>query len=69
MYVQLEPSLPMHVLDRGDGLAIGVIDYGVEHHLLWVVALDADGTIWCVPNPRVRLQPNWSMGRQIGPAS
>ncbi len=28
-----------------------------------VVALDGSGEIWCAPNPKVRLQANWSMGR------
>ncbi|WP_281399892.1 hypothetical protein [Sphingomonas sabuli] len=26
--------------------------------------MDDGGEIWCVPNPQVRLQTNWSMGRQ-----
>jgi len=37
--------------------------------LLWVVGLDDGGEIWCVPNPQVRLQANWSMGRSKKPAT
>lgn len=44
------------------------IDYGQEHHLIWVVALDATGEIWAVPNPEVRVQNNWTMGRSVKPA-
>lgn len=62
-FTRLEPPIPLHVMDRGDGLAFGVIDYGAEHNLLWVTALDATGEIWCAPNPQVRMQKNWSMGR------
>ena len=62
-FTRLEPPLPVHVLDRGDGLAFGVIDYGAEHHLLWVTAMNETGEIWCAPNPKVRMQSNWSMGR------
>ncbi|MHB9879465.1 hypothetical protein ACSMXM_07360 [Pacificimonas sp. ICDLI1SI03] len=62
-FTRLEPPLPLHVIGRGDGLAFGVIDYGAEHNLLWVTAIDATGEIWCAPNPQVRMQPNWSMGR------
>ena len=63
MFTQLNPPIPMKVIDKGDGLAIGVIDYGAEHDLLWVTAIDATGEIWCAPNPRVRMQKNWSLGR------
>ncbi|CAM3212732.1 hypothetical protein SPAN111604_10845 [Sphingomonas antarctica] len=62
-FTQLDPPLPMTVEDRGDGYAVAVIDYGQEFDLLWVVALDASGEIWCAPNPKVRMQGNWSMGR------
>lgn len=48
---------------KGKGLAHVLIDYGPEHHLLWVVFLDDGGEIWAAPNPTVRAQPNWAMGR------
>ncbi len=63
MLTQLDPPIPLHVLGRGDGLALAVIDYGPEHNLLWVTAIDATGEIWCAPNADVRMQANWSMGR------
>ena len=64
MFTQLNPPIPLHVLGRGDGYAVGVIDYGQEHNLLWVTAISATGEIWCAPNPEVRMQGNWSMGRK-----
>lgn len=63
MFTQLNPPIPLHVLGRGDGHALGVIDYGQEHNLLWVTAIDATGEIWCAPNSVVRMQGNWSLGR------
>ena len=63
MLTQLNPPVPLHVLGRGDGHALAVIDYGQEHNLLWVTAITATGEIWCAPNPQVRMQQNWSMGR------
>ncbi len=62
-FVQLDPPLPVHVVDKGDGYAIAVIDYGQEHNLIWVTALTASGEIWCAPNPKVRMLANWTMGR------
>jgi hypothetical protein len=62
-FTQLEPPLPMTVADKGDGFAVAVIDYGQEFDLLWVVAMNETGEIWCAPNPKVRMQGNWSMGR------
>lgn len=62
-FTQLDPPMPIHVLEKGNGLAIGMIDYGPEHNLIWVTAIDATGEIWCAPNPKVRMQPNWTMGR------
>jgi len=53
----------MHVIDRGPGVAVAVIDYGPDFELLWGVALDEGGEIWWTPNPRVRLKANYSMGR------
>ncbi len=63
-FTQLDPPVPVHVLDRGSGMAFAVIDYGPEFDLLWVTGMDEGGEVWCVPNPQVRLQANWSMGRK-----
>lgn len=62
-FTQLNPPIPLTVIGKGDGLALGMIDYGPEHSLLWVTAIDATGEIWCAPNSKVRMQQNWSMGR------
>ena len=67
MFTQLNPPLPLHVLGKGDGMAIGMIDYGPEHNLIWVTALDANGELWCAPNPTVRFQKNWTLGRPENP--
>ncbi len=62
-FTQLDPPLPIHVLEKGKGLAFAVIDYGPEYNLIWVTAIDETGEIWCAPNPKVRMQANWTMGR------
>lgn len=68
MFTQLNPTIPLHVLGKGDGYAIGMIDYGQEHNLIWVTAIDTTGEIWCAPNQKVRLGRNWTMGRSENPA-
>jgi hypothetical protein len=61
---QLDPPIPLTVIEKGKGYAIAVIDYGQEHNLIWVTALDESGEIWCAPNPKVRFNGNWTMGRK-----
>ena len=64
-FTQLAPNIPVSVEGKGQGCAFAVIDYGEEHNLIWVVALDDSGEIWCSPNPKVRLRNNWTLGRTV----
>jgi hypothetical protein len=57
----------MSVEGKGDGYAMAVIDYGQEHHLIWVVVINETGEIWSAANPQVRVQANWTMGRKNPP--
>ncbi len=61
MILQLNPPIPVDTPD-GPGLAHGWIDYGAEHHLLWVVLRD-DGQCWTYSNEKIRGQKNITMGR------
>ena len=63
MFTQLNPPIPLSVLGKGEGYAVGLIDYGQEHNLIWVTAINETGEIWCAPNPSVRMTKNWTMGR------
>lgn len=64
MLTQLHTPIPVHVIDKGSGIAFAVIDYGIEHHLIWVPALDESGEIWCAPNPEIGVVDNWTLGRK-----
>ena len=65
MILQLDPTLPVYIPDSGmTGQALLVIDPGTEHHLLWTVAMDHDGSLWTLSNPEVRVQFNFTMGRR-----
>lgn len=68
-FSQLDTPIPVSVEEKGNGYAFGVIDYGQEHNLIWVVALDNNGEIWCSPNPKVRARTNWTMGRHVAAAT
>jgi hypothetical protein len=60
MFTELRTYIPV-TTPYGDGFAVAVIDYGQEHHLLWVVTIDATGEIRTIANPDVRVRPNESM--------
>lgn len=60
---QCSPLVPLET-PRGKGMAHFLIDYGEEHHLLWVTFIDATGECWTFANPDVRLQPNESLRRR-----
>lgn len=61
---QLDPPIPLDT-PKGPAMAHLVIDYGPEHHLLWVCFDDSDGECWAWPNHSVRAQKNISMGRTM----
>lgn len=60
--LQLKPPVPLNT-PKGKGYAHLVIDYGQEHHLLWVVFIDSTGECWTFPNPEITIQSNPTMGR------
>lgn len=61
--LQLDPSIPVYVIDKGVGEAIAWFDYSKEDHLLWLVCMNDTGEMWLIPNPQIRLQSNPSLGR------
>lgn len=61
--LQLNPPLPL-VDDKGRKCtAYLVLDYSQEHDTLFFVGYDDDRTLWWLPNSRLRLSDNISMGR------
>ena len=65
--LQLNPSIPVEVVGKGSGECLGWIEYSCESHLMWIVALDSDGSVWTVPNPDIRLLKNYTIGRTFQP--
>ncbi len=64
-HLQLNPPLPM-ITPKGKAIAHFLIDYGIEHDLLWVCVIrdgDHAGEIWTYSNKLVRVEENESIGR------
>jgi hypothetical protein len=61
--LQLNPSIPVFVTDKGKGEAVGWIDYDKEGDLIWIVALDENGQVWLAPNYKIRFLNNYSVDR------
>jgi hypothetical protein len=64
MLTQLNPTIPLRS-ERATGEAIAVIDYSIEHDLMWVIVDEKTGEIWTVPNRDVRGRENYSAGRLL----
>ncbi len=63
MILQLDPMLPVVHAETGErGFAFALIDYSQEHDLLFVCGFES-GEIWTLPNTKIRLQQNISLGR------
>jgi hypothetical protein len=62
MIVRIDPPLPVET-PKGDALAHFLLDYGVEHHLIWICFIDKTRECWSFPNPQIKAQFNPTMGR------
>lgn len=63
--IQLNPPIPLDT-PKGRGYAYFMIDRSQDHHLEWVVFIDATGEGWTFQNPEIRLQPNATMNIRSG---
>ena len=61
--LQLNPPLPV-ITPKGHGIAHVLIDYGVEHDLIWVV-FQQNGECWSWRNQDVRADENITFGRNL----
>lgn len=65
MILQLNPPIWLQT-PQGRALAYAVIDYGPDHHLLWVTFQQTTGECWTWPNPEIRYDKNPSLGFMKG---
>jgi len=64
MILQLNPTMPV-LTPKGPALAHFLIDYGEEHHLMWVCVINETGEVWTYQNPFVRAQSNPTLERYV----
>ena len=62
--LQLDPPIPLDT-PKGKALAHFLVDYGSEHHWLWVVFMDDTGECWTFENTQIRAQHNPTFGRVL----
>lgn len=60
MILQLNPPLPLES-PKGKATAYAIIDYGMEHFLLFVCFIDETGEQWTFRNDQIRMQGNQTM--------
>jgi len=60
--IQLNPPLPI-VTPLGKGFAHVLIDYGIEHDLMWVCFQNDSGECWSWSNIDIRADKNITIGR------
>ena len=60
--LRLDPPIPI-VTPKGKALAHVLIDYGVEHHVMWLCFIDETGECWTYDNTQIRAQENVTYGR------
>lgn len=60
MILELNQPLPLET-PKGKAMAYLVIDYGTEHHLLFVCFVKETGECWTFQGPDVRLERNETM--------
>jgi hypothetical protein len=58
---QLNPPLYLET-PKGCGWCHLVIDYSQDHHLMWVVFIDATRECWTFENTDIKIAHNPSMG-------
>lgn len=66
MILQVNPQFHVWVPHMNDhGLVLFLIDYHIEEHLYWVVAMQKTGEIWTLENTKVRADTNQTIGRVV----
>ena len=64
--LQLDPPIPL-ALESGEPVwALAILDYGPDYDSLFLVACQNSRELWWLPNSKLRLGDNVSLGRAPG---
>lgn len=61
--MQFNPSLALETADGQPGYVHAMLDYGPEHDTLFLFMNSVTRQIWWLPNSRLRVADNISLGR------
>lgn len=61
---RLDPPLPLQT-PKGKAYAHFLIDYGIEHDLMWVCFQQDTGECWTWKNRDIRADNNLTIGRKV----
>jgi hypothetical protein len=61
---QLNPAISVEIINKGPALAVGSIDHGPGHELVWVVIAKDGGAITCEPISRLKGAGVYVTGQQ-----
>jgi hypothetical protein len=64
MILQLDPPIPV-TTPKGNAIAVVLLDYGLEHNLMWVCFQDDTSECWTWSNRDIRAQKNITIGRTL----
>lgn len=62
MITRIDPPLPLKT-PKGKALAYFMIDYGIDHDLMWVCFQNDTGECWTWKNSDIRADDNITIGR------
>lgn len=62
MITRIDPPIPLKT-PKGKALAHFIIDYGIEHDLMWICFQNDTGECWSWRNKDIRADENITIGR------
>lgn len=68
LLLQLNPPLPLQTVEGDKGWAYLALDYGPEWLTYFLFGRRQDGQLWWMSQASLRLQDNWSLGRDSPPS-
>jgi hypothetical protein len=62
MITRIDPPIPLKT-PKGKALAYFMVDYGIDHDLMWICFQNETGECWTWKNKDIRADDNITIGR------